>query len=85
MTFENKTGDTPWPPKERRVGILLVNLGTPDGTGFKPMWRYLREFLSDPRVIELTRLIWYPILYGIVLTTRPRKSGACCTNSRPVS
>ena len=40
------------------------------------MWRYLREFLSDPRVIELPRLIWYPILYGIVLTTRPRKSGA---------
>ena len=59
-----------------RVGVLLVNLGTPDGTGFWPMWRYLREFLSDPRVIELSRAIWYPILYGLVLTTRPRKSGA---------
>ena len=56
--------------------MLLVNLGTPDGTDFKPMWRYLREFLSDPRVIELPRAIWYPILYGIVLTTRPQKSGA---------
>jgi ferrochelatase len=40
------------------------------------MWRYLQEFLSDPRVIELTRLVWYPILYGLVLTTRPKKSGA---------
>lgn len=59
-----------------KVGILLVNLGTPDGTGFKPMWRYLREFLSDPRVIELPRFIWYPILYGIVLVLRPKKSGA---------
>jgi ferrochelatase len=59
-----------------RTGVLLVNLGTPDGTDFRPMWRYLREFLSDPRVIELPRAIWYPILYGLVLTTRPRKSGA---------
>jgi ferrochelatase len=59
-----------------KVGVLLVNLGTPDGTSFWPMWRYLREFLSDPRVIELPRFIWYPILYGLVLTTRPRKSGA---------
>ena len=59
-----------------KVGVMLVNLGTPDGTDFWPMWRYLREFLSDPRVIELPRFIWYPILYGAVLTTRPRKSGA---------
>ena len=59
-----------------KVGVLLVNLGTPDGTDFWPMWRYLREFLSDPRVIELNKAIWYPILYGLVLTTRPRKSGA---------
>jgi ferrochelatase len=59
-----------------QVGVMLVNLGTPDGTDFKPMWRYLREFLSDPRVIELNRAIWYPILYGLVLTTRPKKSGA---------
>jgi ferrochelatase len=59
-----------------RIGVLLVNLGTPDGTEFWPMWRYLREFLSDPRVIELPRFVWYPILYGLVLTTRPSKSGA---------
>ena len=64
------------PVQTGKIGILLVNLGTPDGTGFKPMWRYLREFLSDKRVIELPRAIWYPILYGIVLTTRPKKSGA---------
>ncbi len=56
-----------------KIGVLLVNLGTPDGTDFWPMWRYLREFLSDPRVIELPRAIWYPILYGMVLTTRPQK------------
>ncbi|UCI09162.1 ferrochelatase [Mesorhizobium sp. B1-1-8] len=62
--------------KTGRIGVMLVNLGTPDGTDFKPMWRYLREFLSDPRVIELNKAIWYPILYGLVLTTRPKKSGA---------
>ena len=58
-----------------RIGVLLVNLGTPDGTDYWSMWRYLREFLSDPRVIELNKAIWYPILYGAVLTTRPQKSG----------
>jgi ferrochelatase len=59
-----------------RIGVLLVNLGTPDGTDYRSMWRYLREFLSDPRVIELNKAVWYPILYGAVLTTRPQKSGA---------
>ena len=66
----------PVPARAGKIGIMLVNLGTPDGTEFKPMWRYLREFLSDPRVIELNKAIWYPILYGLVLTTRPKKSGA---------
>ena len=64
------------PVRPGKIGIMLVNVGTPDGTDFKPMWRYLREFLSDPRVIELNKAIWYPILYGLVLTTRPKKSGA---------
>ncbi|RRI07852.1 ferrochelatase [Mesorhizobium tamadayense] len=64
------------PVKAGKIGIMLINLGTPDGTDFKPMWRYLREFLSDPRVIELNKAVWYPILYGLVLTTRPKKSGA---------
>ena len=64
------------PVKPRRIGVLLVNLGTPDGTDYPSMWRYLREFLSDPRVIELNKAVWYPVLYGLVLTTRPRRSGA---------
>jgi protoporphyrin/coproporphyrin ferrochelatase len=58
-----------------KVGVLLVNLGTPDATDYWSMRRYLREFLSDKRVIEWPRAIWYPILYGIVLMTRPGKSG----------
>ncbi len=63
------------PVKAAKVGVLLVNLGTPDGTRYRPMRRYLREFLSDKRVIEWPRAAWYPILYGIVLNTRPKKSG----------
>lgn len=59
-----------------RIGVLLVNLGTPEGTSYWPMRRYLSEFLSDRRVIETPRLIWQPILQGIVLSTRPKKSGA---------
>lgn len=59
-----------------RIGILLLNLGTPDATDYASMRRYLAEFLSDRRVIETSRAIWYPILYGIVLTTRPGRSGA---------
>ena len=58
------------------VGILLVNLGTPEGTGYWPMRRYLSEFLSDRRVIEWSPLFWQPVLQGIVLSVRPRKSGA---------
>lgn len=61
------------PPK---TGVLLINLGTPDSTETAPMRRYLREFLSDKRVIEWPRAIWLPILHGIVLNTRPKKSGA---------
>ncbi|RFC67432.1 MULTISPECIES: ferrochelatase [Mesorhizobium] len=60
---------------ERKIGILLVNLGTPDGTDYWSMRRYLREFLSDPRVIELPKIQWYPILYGPVLLRRPKTSG----------
>jgi ferrochelatase len=58
-----------------RIGVLLVNLGTPEGTGYWPMRRYLSEFLSDRRVIEWPRAIWQPILQGIVLSTRPKRSG----------
>lgn len=59
-----------------RVGVLLVNLGTPEGTSYWPMRRYLSEFLSDRRVIDWPRWLWQPILQGIVLSVRPRKSGA---------
>jgi ferrochelatase len=59
-----------------KIGVLIVNLGTPDGTSYWPMRRYLKEFLSDKRVIEWPKLLWWPILNGIVLVTRPKKSGA---------
>lgn len=57
-----------------RVGVLLVNLGTPDAADAASVRRYLAEFLSDPRVVEIPRLVWQPILRGAVLTTRPKKS-----------
>jgi ferrochelatase len=57
-----------------RVGVLLVNLGTPDAPEAGAVRRYLAEFLSDPRVIEIPRLVWKPILHGIILRTRPAKS-----------
>lgn len=63
------------PIKERRIGVLLLNLGTPDGTDYWSMRRYLKEFLSDRRVIETPRIIWWFVLNLIVLTTRPKKSG----------
>src|SRR5262245_44787174 len=58
-----------------KIGVLLVNLGTPDGTTYWPMRRYLKEFLSDPRVIETNRVLWWFILNGIILTRRPTASG----------
>lgn len=58
-----------------KIGILLVNLGTPDGTDYSSMRRYLKQFLTDKRVIEWSPLFWYPILFGIVLNTRPGKVG----------
>ena len=61
--------------KTGRIGVLLVNLGTPDGTDYWSMRRYLAEFLTDKRVIEWPRAFWYPILYGIVLNRRPQKVG----------
>jgi len=56
------------------TGILLANLGTPDEPTAPALRRYLAEFLSDPRVIETHKLIWWPILHGIILRTRPRRS-----------
>jgi ferrochelatase len=58
----------------KQTGLLLVNLGTPDAPTPPALRRYLAEFLSDRRVIEIPRLIWWPILHGIILNTRPAKS-----------
>lgn len=57
------------------IGILLANLGTPNNYDFISIRKYLSEFLKDKRIIELNRLIWYPILYGIILNRRPSKTG----------
>lgn len=57
-----------------RIGVLLVNLGTPDAPEPAAVKRYLREFLSDPRVVEIPAIVWQPILRGIILNTRPAKS-----------
>ncbi len=57
-----------------RVGMLLVNLGTPDAPDTLSVKRYLKQFLSDRRVVEISPLVWQPILRGIILNTRPQKS-----------
>jgi protoporphyrin/coproporphyrin ferrochelatase len=59
----------------RKIGVLLSNLGTPDGTDYWSVRRYLSEFLSDRRVIETNRFIWLPVLHGMILTTRPSRKG----------
>ncbi len=58
----------------RKIGVLLVNLGTPKSPTAKDVRPYLREFLSDPRVIEVPKFIWFFILNGFILTTRPKDS-----------
>jgi ferrochelatase len=67
MTATRSSDETP-------IGVLLVNLGTPDGADVASVRRFLGEFLSDPRVVELPRLLWLPALYGIILNTRPARS-----------
>ena len=56
------------------IGVLLVNLGTPEAPDAASVRTYLEEFLSDPRVIEIPGILWQPILRGIILRTRPAKS-----------
>ena len=56
------------------TGVLLVNLGTPDAPTTGAVRRYLRQFLSDPRVVRLPRLLWLPILYLLVLPMRSPRS-----------
>lgn len=57
-----------------RTGVLLINLGTPDAPTAKALRVYLKEFLSDPRVVEIPKFVWWPILNGIILNVRPKKS-----------
>ncbi len=63
------------PAAGRRVGVLLVNLGTPAATDYRAMRRYLKEFLSDRRVIEVNRVVWWLVLNLIILTVRPGRKG----------
>ena len=75
MTWQKQQPPPPHPPVQSgKIGVLLVNLGTPEAAEPGAVRRYLAEFLSDPRVVEIPRLIWQPILRGVVLTTRPKKS-----------
>ena len=62
------------PDGHGRTAVLLINLGTPDEPKAPAVRRYLREFLSDPRVVEIPRLLWWPVLNGIILNVRPKKS-----------
>src|SRR6202035_5097455 len=62
------------PQAASRIGVLIVNLGTPDAPSYFAVQRYLREFLSDRRVINTARLIWLPLLYGVVLPFRPLRT-----------
>ena len=68
----------PEPPfahdRQPRIGVLLVNLGTPDAATPSAVRRYLAQFLSDPRVIEIPPWLWKPILYGVILVVRPSAS-----------
>jgi ferrochelatase len=64
------------PGQSERTGILLCNLGTPDEATPSAVRRYLAQFLSDDRVVEIPKLAWWPILHGIILRTRPKASAA---------
>ncbi len=84
MSFEAKPAATQQEPvkpadhpaiRGGRIGVLLMNLGTPEGTSYWPMRAYLKEFLSDQRVIEEPRWKWWPILNLMILSTRPSRKG----------
>lgn len=75
-TFGNETEANHAPAehptiRRGRIGVLLVNLGTPDAPTAKAVRRYLAEFLSDKRVVDLPRALWLPILHGVILNVRP--------------
>src|SRR5215470_10500833 len=73
-TLQNPRADGA-PVRAGRIGVLIVNLGTPDATDYFSMRRYLKEFLSDRRVIEENRVKWWLILNLIILSVRPRRKG----------
>jgi ferrochelatase len=73
MTYYRAVAQTDAAAPER-IGVLAVNLGTPDSPSYFAVQRYLREFLGDRRVIDTSRLIWLPLLYGVVLPFRPIKT-----------
>ena len=67
--------EPPWKHGEpRRVGVLLMNLGTPDAPTASAVRRYLAEFLSDRRVVEIPAFVWKLILHGVILRVRPARS-----------
>src|SRR5688572_2650741 len=72
---EDNSASEPSTPRSGRVGVLLLNLGTPDATDAASVRRYLKEFLSDKRVIEKNTLGWKLILNGFILRFRPRRKG----------
>ncbi len=74
MTFGREPAYTHGTPA--RTAVLLVNLGTPEAPEPGAVRRYLRQFLSDPRVVEIPRALWLPILHGAILPLRPKKSAA---------
>ena len=80
MTGENtrmsRFAPEPPPSSTERTAVLLCNLGTPDAPTASAVRRYLAQFLGDDRVVEIPRLVWWPILYGYILLTRPRQSAA---------
>src|SRR6202451_567431 len=61
-------------PIPERIGAVAVNLGTPDSPSYWAVQRYLREFLGDRRVINTSRLIWLPLLFGLILPLRPLRT-----------
>ena len=75
MAIIKKPSDHPYFPSKPKIGVLLVNLGTPDGTDYWSMRKYLKQFLMDRRVVDIFKPLWWLILNGPILTFRPSKSG----------
>ncbi len=76
MPQRYSANEVPVQPASPRVGVLLANLGTPDAPTAAAVRHYLAEFLADPMVIDLPRWFWLPLLHGVILNLRPRRSAA---------